>query len=39
MFAIFSFSINSAVSTEQAPVDQERPDQRTFPWSSGCIIA
>nr|ALS87616.1 mating fator 1.3 [Ustilago esculenta]QBH67509.1 pheromone Mfa1.3 [Ustilago esculenta]QBH70110.1 mating factor 1.3 [Ustilago esculenta] len=29
----------AAVSTEQAPVDQERPDQRTFPWSSGCIVA
>nr|DBA11502.1 TPA_inf: a1.3 [Sporisorium graminicola] len=28
----------SAVATEQAPVDQERPSQSTLPWT-GCIIA
>nr|AEY62503.1 mating factor a1.3 [Ustilago xerochloae] len=28
-----------AVSTEQAPVDQERPDRRGLPWTGGCVVA
>nr|AEY62490.1 mating factor a1.3 [Ustilago filiformis] len=29
-----------AVSTEQAPVDQERRSERpSLPWTSGCIVA
>ncbi|CBQ71126.1 mating factor a2.3 [Sporisorium reilianum SRZ2] len=27
-----------AVATEQAPVDEERPNRQTFPWI-GCVVA
>ena len=41
MLSIFSLSLSSvaAISTEQAPVDQERTVQRASPWSAGCIVA
>nr|WJN24973.1 a2.3 [Tranzscheliella williamsii] len=37
--ALFAPVSVGAVSTEQAPVDQESRDKQGLPWAGGCTVA